>query len=79
MKPDLVRFQLLLAVFAGWVNRQQAHVIDYLVEENRVLKEQLKGRSSFARTVYRVMESGHTGSAVARIRVKMRPTAEPLG
>ena len=26
------------------MNRQQAQVIDYLVEENRVLKEQLKGR-----------------------------------
>lgn len=31
----------LLATFAGWINRQQAQVIDYLVEENRVLKEQL--------------------------------------
>ena len=44
MTSDRVRFQLLLATFAGWVNRQQAQVIDYLVEENRVLKEQLKGR-----------------------------------
>lgn len=39
--PDLFRFQLLLATFAGWVNRHQAHAIDYLIEENRVLKEQL--------------------------------------
>jgi hypothetical protein len=29
---------------AGWVNRHQQHVIEYLVEENRVLKEQVKGR-----------------------------------
>jgi hypothetical protein len=28
----------------GWVNRHQQHVIEYLVEENRVLKEQLEGR-----------------------------------
>ncbi len=41
---DIFPLQLLLATFAGWVNRQQAQVIDYLVEENRVLKEQLKGR-----------------------------------
>ena len=41
--PDLLRFQLLLATF-GWVNREQANVIDYLREENRVLKEQLRGR-----------------------------------
>jgi hypothetical protein len=42
--PDLMPLQLLLATFAGWTNRHQAQVIDYLVEENRVLKEQLRGR-----------------------------------
>ena len=42
--PDLFPIRLLLATFAGWVNRHQAEVIDYLVEENRVLKEQLGGR-----------------------------------
>jgi transposase InsO family protein len=42
--PDLFPLRLLLATFAGWVNRHQAQVIDYLVEENRVLKEQLGGR-----------------------------------
>jgi hypothetical protein len=41
---DIFRLQLLLATFAGWVNRHQAQVIEYLVEENRVLKEQLGGR-----------------------------------
>ncbi len=45
MTPDSFCFQLLLATFAGWVNRQQSQVIDYLVEENRVLKEQMKGRA----------------------------------
>ena len=29
---------------AGWLNRQQQVVIDYLVEENRVLKEQVEGQ-----------------------------------
>jgi hypothetical protein len=29
---------------AGWVNRHQQHVIEYLVEENRVLRDQLTGR-----------------------------------
>jgi len=42
--PDLFRLQLFLATFAGWVNRHQAQAIDYLVEENRVLKEQLDGK-----------------------------------
>jgi transposase InsO family protein len=37
-----IQLQLLLATFAGWVNHQQSQVIDYLIEENRVLKEQLE-------------------------------------
>jgi len=37
--------QVLLMTFSGLVNRHQADVISYLVEENRVLKEQLRGRA----------------------------------
>ena len=29
---------------AGWINRHQQDVIDYLIEENRVLKGQMKGK-----------------------------------
>jgi len=36
--------QFLLLTFAGWVNRRQQKMIAYLLEENRVLREQLKGR-----------------------------------
>jgi hypothetical protein len=32
-----------LLMFVGWVNRHQLDVIDYLQEENRVLKERLGG------------------------------------
>jgi hypothetical protein len=39
---ETIHLQLLLATFAGWVGRQQSHVIAYLIEENRVLKEQLE-------------------------------------
>ena len=35
---------MLFFTVSGWVNRLQQDVIAYLVEENRVLKEQLKGR-----------------------------------
>jgi len=31
-------------MFAGWVNRRQLEVIEYLREENRLLKERLGGR-----------------------------------
>ena len=42
--PDLSTLRLLLLVFAGFVNRDQARVIDYLIEENRVLRRQIEGR-----------------------------------
>jgi hypothetical protein len=37
-------FQFVLLMFSGWVNRHQLDVIEYLQEENRVLKERLGGR-----------------------------------
>ncbi len=36
--------QFLVLTMAGWLNRQQEDLIDYLREENRVLREQLGGR-----------------------------------
>ena len=41
MSPT-IQLQLLLATFAGWIDRQQTSVIGYLIEENRVLTEQLE-------------------------------------
>jgi hypothetical protein len=35
LPPPLTFFLLL---FAGWINRHQQAVIDYLIEENRVLR-----------------------------------------
>jgi hypothetical protein len=42
MPNALQPFHLLVITLAGWLNRQQQAVIDYLIEENRVLKEQLE-------------------------------------
>jgi putative transposase len=36
--------QFLLLLFSGWVNRHQNQGLDYLMEENRVLRQQLGGR-----------------------------------
>ena len=44
MRADLYPLQVLLVTLAGWVNRHQQRVIQYLVEENRVPKEQVMGR-----------------------------------
>ena len=37
--------QFLVLTAAGWVNRHQEDLIDYLREENRILREQLGGRA----------------------------------
>ena len=48
MSPFPQIFQFLVVAVAGWINQQQRDVIDYLQEENRVLREQLgPGRLRF--------------------------------
>src|SRR2546429_483583 len=37
-------FRFVLIAVAGWMNQHQLQIIDYLREENRVLREQLAGR-----------------------------------
>jgi hypothetical protein len=36
---NTVQLQFLMTIFSGWVNRSQQDVIEYLQEENRVLRE----------------------------------------
>jgi putative transposase len=43
MTTNLQPFHLLVVALAGWLNRRQQALIDYLIEENRVLKEQVEG------------------------------------
>ena len=44
MSNTIQPFYLLVIAMTGWLNRHQQDVIDYLIEENRVLKEQLEGQ-----------------------------------
>jgi hypothetical protein len=44
MAPVLQPWQIVVAALAGWLGRQQDAVIEYLCEENRVLKQQLGRR-----------------------------------
>jgi hypothetical protein len=41
MKKILDPFRFLLVAVAGWMNQAQQQIIEYLREENRVLREQL--------------------------------------
>ena len=48
-------FHLLAIALTGWLNRHQQAVIDYLIEDNRVLKDQLEGQ--------RYVCNGNSGSS----------------
>jgi hypothetical protein len=41
MDFNLQPWKIYLVILAGWVNRQQQEVIQYLLTENQVLKEKL--------------------------------------
>ena len=44
MPPLSHPLRLVLIALAGWMNQHQRDLIDYLQEENRVLREQLGAR-----------------------------------
>ena len=44
MRSAMDPFRLLLISLAGWLNQRQQEALDYLQEENRVLREQLGGK-----------------------------------
>jgi hypothetical protein len=69
---SLLPLRFLLVLFAGFVNREQAKVVDYLREENRVLREQLgKRRLRFteeqrARLAAKAKALGRSASTLSR-------------
>jgi HTH-like domain len=44
MRAGLDPFSFLVISVAGWINQRQQQVIEYLIEENRVLREQMGNR-----------------------------------
>jgi len=44
MRATLDPFSFLVTALAGWMNQYQWHIIQYLMEENRVLREQIGNR-----------------------------------
>jgi hypothetical protein len=64
--PPMDAFKLILVSLAGWMNRQQQHVIEYLQEEIRVLKERQPSRLSLAfPCAFRPPEGANTGQRIA--------------
>jgi putative transposase len=52
MKSLLQPWQFLLLILAGWINGRQQEAIDYLLTENRVVREKL-GKKRILRYYYR--------------------------
>jgi len=44
MSAIFTPFSVVIACIAGWLNEHQQQTIDYLIEENRVLREQIGKR-----------------------------------
>ncbi len=61
---NTLQLQFLILIIAGWVNRSQQDVIEYLKAENRVLREQLgEGRLLFTDAQRLDSQSGPKPSA----------------
>ena len=41
---DMFSLRVLLAALVGWLNQRQQQTLAYLIEENRILRAQLRGR-----------------------------------
>jgi putative transposase len=62
-------WQLLLAGVAGWMNRRQQQVMEYLVEENRILREQIgRKRLSFSDSQKRRLAAKAKGLGLGRLK-----------
>jgi hypothetical protein len=48
MRTLLQPWQILVAAMAGWLTRQQEATVEYLREENRVLKEAARPQAAAA-------------------------------
>ena len=73
MTADSMAFRVVFVALAGLVNRQQQQVLEYLVDENRVLKEQLNGRR------LRLTHDQHRRLAAKGKRVLVPAAARPQG
>jgi transposase InsO family protein len=65
MAAVLQPWKILVAAMAGWISRQQDAVIEYLREENRVLKQQL-GRKPLSLTDHQRRRLAVRGKAIGR-------------
>jgi hypothetical protein len=70
MRASLDPFSFLVISVAGWINQRQQQVIEYLIEENRVLREQIGNRRMPYGPKTKIMPpSGSSNSTFHRVAV----------
>lgn len=81
--PLPLPIQFMLLILAGWVNRQQCELIEYLQAENRVLREQ-QGANDINRTGAEKYPSSYRGKddvrghrKTSRVAVRIHAMATP--
>ena len=67
--------KFLLLIWAGWVNRAQQNAIDYLKEENRILREQVGNKrridsSKIELMAYRCLIKNRTENLMMRSQIE---------
>jgi len=78
MKFVLQPWQILLLVLAGWINKHQQDVLEYLLAENRILREKL-GKKRI------LLNHRHTGNNPALApdpgsrQMELQQTAQEIG
>lgn len=76
MTKSLDPFRLLLIALSGWMNEHQLQLIDYVREENRVLREQL-AKSDFQRSVVLIQKSA-VGKHLNRLKSEYSQDEVPV-
>ena len=61
---DALSLRVLLAALIGWLDERQHDAVAYLIEENRILRDHVRGRIRLTRNAVG-WPCGDTGSAVA--------------
>ena len=70
----MTSLNFLLLTVSGWVNRRQLDIIEYLREENRVLREHL-GTKRLRFTDAQRRRLGEKGKALGRKKVSLRKSS----
>jgi len=60
-------WQFIMVALAGWINRQQQDVVEYLKEENRILREKLRKKSGHGRIILDVAEKRRLATVAVKL------------